>query len=356
MKRNLVLIGYMALTAGILLGVDAFVSYLLSSERLNLAYYRAYIQVPLYYVTLAVSLNLINGITGQFSLGHAGFVCVGAYLSAGFSYYYSEGWVQNFAPSVQPMAQGAFLFMAALIGGLSAAGAGLLVGIPCLRLRGDYLAIATLGFGEIIRIIFENTQAQGERFGFGGARGFNDVPMWAGNGFFWNALLAVACVAVCRNFLKSPHGLAFLAVREDEVAAEAMGINATRYKTLAFIIGAAFAGMAGAIFAHQEGVVAPRSFSVEISIMVVAMVVLGGQGSITGAIVAGAGLTALSEALRFMPKFEAVGREFSPSDLRMVVFALVLILAMIFRQQGLFGHREIGWKSFRFRRRKPEAA
>lgn len=348
MKRIAVLLFYGVLTVLILWGIDYLLQGMVSRGSLRGDIYRNFIAIPMLYITLAVSLNLINGITGQFSLGHAGFFAVGAYLSAGFTHHFASGWLNSVVDEVQPFAKVGFLVLAILIGAVCAALVGLVVGIPTLRLRGDYLAIATLGFGEIVRVMFENTPA------FGAQRGFTGIPQWVGFGFVWFGLVAVACIAVCRNMLKSAHGLAFLAVREDEVAAEAMGINTTRYKVIAFIIGAAFAGAAGALLSHYEGSIYPVNFKLDISIIVVAMVVLGGQGSITGAIIAGAGLKMLEEGLRLMPTFTLFSREFAPSDLRMLIFALVLILVMIFRQQGLFGHRELGWHTLRaiFRRQK----
>jgi branched-chain amino acid transport system permease protein len=336
------LLGYTALAIAICWGLDRLLQMAVQGQWfgwLNDYTYRAFILVPLMFITLAVSLNLINGITGQFSLGHAGFYAVGAYLSAGFTVYFSSGWLQGVPTAFQGVAQGALIVLATLTGGLAAGLMGLLVGIPTLRLRGDYLAIATLGFGEIVRVLFENLEP------FGAQRGFTGIPTWVGFGFFWYALLAVGCIAVCRNLLQSTHGLAFLSVREDEVAAEAMGVNTTYYKVAAFAIGAMFAGAAGALLAHREGSIYPVDFKMDLSIIVVTMVVLGGQGSITGSIVAGAGLKMLEEVLRLLPPVHLLGRELQPSDFRMLLFALVLILTMIFRPQGIFGHREIGWAS-----------
>lgn len=333
------LLVFVLVTIVLLWGLDRLLFGLTSNGTLGLYQYRVFILIPLLYITLAVSLNLINGITGQFSLGHAGFFAIGAYLSAGFSKFYAVPWLAGMPPSMQGIMHVIFLLIALLIGGIAAALAGLLIGAPTLRLKGDYLAIATLGFGEIIRIMFENANT------FGGPRGFTDLPQWTGFGFFWYALVAVGCIAVCRNLLQSAHGLAFLSVREDEVAAESMGINTTRYKVMAFILGAAFAGIAGSLLSHYEGSIYPNGFNLDVSIMIVAMVVLGGQGSITGAVLAGAGLKMLEEALRFLPEFSLFGRTFQPLDLRYLVFALVLILTMIFRQQGLLGHREFGWKT-----------
>src|SRR5213593_2253122 len=195
-------------------------------------------------VILAVSLNLINGFTGQFSIGHAGFMAIGAYGSAMLSLHAGIGWVAALtAAGVPPgVAEGAALFAALLAGGLLSALAGYLVGLPSLRLRGDYLAIVTLGFGEIIRVLILNIDA------IGGARGLFGVPVWAD--LFWVGLGAVAVVLVSRHVAYSTHGRALFAIRDDEVAAESLGVDTTRYKVLAFVIGSFFAGIAGGLFAH----------------------------------------------------------------------------------------------------------
>lgn len=266
-------------------------------------------------VILAVSLNLINGIAGQFSLGHAGFLAIGAYVSAACTMFI---WPQ--APG--PIA----LALALLAGGLAAAVAGLAVGIPALRLRGDYLAIATLGMGEIIRVIILNTET------VGGARGMFGIPLLAG--FFSVYACTLACVVVIWRLAYSTKGCAFFAIREDEVAAAAMGIDTTRYKTIAFIVGAFWAGLAGCLFAHVIGYIHTNSFTFLKSIEVVVMVVLGGMGSISGAIFAAAVLTVLPEVLRF-------GAEY-----RMIIYSILLIVLMITRPTGLLGSREITqWRS-----------
>src|SRR5262245_35021678 len=255
-------------------------------------------------VILAVSLNLINGITGQFSLGHAGFLAIGAYVSAACTMFV---WPQAPAPIA--------LALALLAGGFAAALAGLAVGIPALRLRGDYLAIATLGMGEIIRVVILNTEA------VGGARGMFGIPVLAG--FFSVYACTVTCVVVIWRLAYSTKGCAFFAIREDEIAAAAMGIDTTRYKTIAFIVGAFWAGLAGGLFAHVIGYIHTNSFTFLKSIEVVVMVVLGGMGSISGAIFAAAVLTVLPEVLRF-------GAEY-----RMIIYSVLLIVLMIARPTGL---------------------
>jgi branched-chain amino acid transport system permease protein len=284
-------------------------------------------------IMLAVSLNLINGFTGQFSLGHAGFMAIGGYTSAYFSIHAGPGLLalMGRTPAAAGPAGYVVLVCGILIGGAAAAAAGLLIGIPTLRLRGDYLAIATLGLGEIIRVVILNIEA------VGGARGLNNIPAYTN--FFWVYLMAAVTIVVVWNLVRSRHGRALLAVREDEVAAESLGIPTTRYKVLAFAVGAAFAGMAGSLFAHYLSYLNTNSFGFLKSIEVVIMVVLGGMGSIFGSVVAAIFLTILPEVLRPIREY------------RMVIYSLLLILLMILRPQGIFGSGEI---KLRLRRRRAQ--
>jgi branched-chain amino acid transport system permease protein len=272
-------------------------------------------------IVLAVSLNLVNGFTGQFSIGHAGFMAVGAYASAMFSLQLGAPLVASLTLLPPPVAQGIALLMALVAGGLLAAAAGWLVGLPSLRLRGDYLAIVTLGFGEIIRVLILNIDA------IGGARGLSKIPPYTT--FFWAFGAVVAVVVLSRRLAASTHGRALFAIRDDEVAAEALGVDTTRYKVIAFVLGAFFAGVAGGLFAHFLSYLNPSSFTFLKSIEVIAMVVLGGMGSITGSILAATVLTLLPEVLRPV------------KDYRMVIYSLMLIVLMITRPQGLLGTREL---------------
>src|SRR5271154_6096785 len=258
-------------------------------------------------IIMAVSLNLINGYTGQFSLGHAGFMAVGAYTSAVITNHFGE--LNIFA------ANGIFA-VALLAGGLTAALAGLLVGIPTLRLRGDYLAIVTLGFGEIIRVILQNMNA------VGAARGLSVVHGWTN--LFWTSGLAAVTVYVVAALVNSTYGRGFIAVRDDEVAAEAMGINTTKYKVTAFVIGAFFAGIAGGLYAHSKQFLTPSGFNFMESIAIVVMVILGGMGNTPGVILAAILLTTLPEILRPVAQY------------RMIIYSLLLIVLMLTRPQGLF--------------------
>src|SRR5436309_8818901 len=283
-------------------------------------------------IILAVSLNLINGFTGQFSIGHAGFMALGAYGSATFTLRVGVGWVAGLTAAGVPevVAQGTALMVALLLGGLLAALAGYLVGLPSLRLRGDYLAIVTLGFGEIIRVLILNVDA------VGGARGLPGIPVWAN--FFWVGSGVMSVILLARHLSLSTHGRALFAIRDDEVAAEALGVDTISYKVLAFVMGAFFAGVAGGLFAHFLSYLNPNSFTFIKSIEVIAMVVLGGMGSISGSVVAAVVLTLMPEVLRPV------------KDYRMVIYSLMLITLMITRPQGLMGSRELSLATFRRRR------
>ncbi|MET0291873.1 MAG: branched-chain amino acid ABC transporter permease [Steroidobacteraceae bacterium] len=262
-------------------------------------------------ITLAVSLNLINGYTGQFSLGHAGFMGVGAYSAAMLT---TAG-----GAALLPFVGGqtwALFPLALIVGGLAASVAGLVVGVPSLRLKGDYLAIVTLGFGEIIRVVLQNIDA------VGGSRGLIGIPGYAN--LFWAYGFAAVAIYVVWTMVHSTYGRGFLAVADDEIAAEAMGINTTRYKITAFLVGAFFAGIAGGVYAHFKQYIAPQGFGFDRSIEIVVMVILGGMGNTAGVILAAILLTVLSETLRQF------------GDFRMIIYSLAIIVLMIVRPQGLF--------------------
>lgn len=268
-------------------------------------------------VILAVSLNLINGYTGQFSLGHAGFMAVGAYTSAAITLFVGPHVLPSSGNGGAYQASVEILFFVALIvGGLTAAVAGWLVGMPSLRLKGDYLAIITLGFGEIIRVIFRNIES------LGGALGLNGIPPYTN--IFWVFGIAVICTYVVVSMVHSTYGRGFLAVRDDEVAAEAMGLNTTRYKIVAFVVGAFFAGMAGGLYGHYTLSIDPKGFDFTRSIEIVVMVILGGMGNTAGVIAAAVLLTLLPEWLRSLDQY------------RMVFYSLLLIILMLTRPEGLF--------------------
>jgi branched-chain amino acid transport system permease protein len=281
-------------------------------------------------ILLAVSLNLINGFTGQFSIGHAGFMAIGAYGAAWMAV--EQGLRLRSAFGFLPAAgQDAVVVLVALaFGGLLAALGGLVVGVPSLRLRGDYLAIVTLGFGEIIRVFILNIDV------IGGARGYSGIPNLAG--FGWVYFFAAATVLLVRNIVHSSFGRTLIAVREDEIAAEAMGVNTTRAKVLAFVISSALAGVGGGLFAFYNMYLHTNSFTFIKSIEFIIMIVIGGLGSTLGAVVGAILFIALTEGLRAFEQY------------RMIVFSVLLVLIMIFRPQGLFGARDF---AFTRRPRKP---
>lgn len=287
------------------------------------------------YMILATSLNLINGFTGQFSLGHAGFMAIGAYTAAGLTtlvFNSTEGFTQE------------LMFLVALLsGGITAAIAGLLIGIPSLRLKGDYLAIVTLGFGEIIRVILQNIQP------LGGSLGISGIPRYTT--FIWTFGILALLIFITENLMRSTYGRGFLAVRDDEIAAESVGVNTTRYKVIAFVIGAFFAGVAGGLYGHYNSLIRPLDFGFLKSVEIVVMVILGGMGSTWGVILAAGLLTYLPEALRDVKLFSIQFRDF-----RMPIYALALILLMIFRPQGLLGNFNAGKTLAKLRKKKPANA
>ncbi len=306
MKRVIIVAGVMS----VLLILDQFISLILNP------YITQIIGLIGINIVLVVSLNLITGFTGQFSLGHAGFMAVGAYVSASLTVFCGD-----FYPSfLNPL----FFLIFTLCGGSCAAFCGFLIGLPTLRLKGDYLAIVTLGFGEIIRVIILNIQT------IGGARGFSGIPERAS--FFWIYFWVFVVLLVLFRLIGSTKGKAFLCVRDDEIAAESIGIRPTRVKVTAFVIGSFFAGTGGALFAHFNTYLNPSSFTFLKSVEIVTMVVLGGLGSLSGSVLSALLLTALPELLRIA------------SDFRMVLYSLLLIVVMIKRPQGIMGMREINFK------------
>ena len=292
-------------------------------------------------IVAASSLNIVNGFGGQFSIGHAGFMMVGGYAAAWLTYYGSIELWGSAKIHGELLGGGDWLFLAAcLLAGVVAALAGLVVGLPSLRLRGDYLAIVTLGFGEIVRVLIQRTGdvvspddyrdlgLAGAASHLGGSLGFGGVPTYT-RIFYVYVFVAIVLIAAYR-LKESSKGRALLAVRENEIAAEAMGVHTSRVKVSAFVTAAFFAGIGGALFAHELGTTLnPRELGFQKSIDLVIMVVLGGMGSITGVVVAAVALTIMPELFR------------SFSDYRMPVYALALIVVMIARPQGLMGIREL---------------
>jgi branched-chain amino acid transport system permease protein len=295
----------------LLVAVAAAIGISLCSGLMNRFYLGIAIDVGIN-IILAVSLNLINGHTGQFSLGHAGFMAVGGYMAAKFTLVVGA----TLPPSMQPLV----LLAGLLIAGLAAAVAGLIVGVPSLRLRGDYLAIVSLGFGEIIRVIFSTSAT------FGAATGLTGIPHLTSFGWAWGVAAVTVYVITC--LVNSTYGRGFIAVHDDEVAASAMGINPVRYKVTAFVVGAFFAGVAGALYAHHKYVLGPDISKFDKSLEIVVMVILGGMGRTAGVILAAIILTVLPAVLRTsLTGF---------SELQPIINALLIIGLMLARPQGLF--------------------
>ena len=260
------------------------------------------------FIIAALGLNLILGFTGQFTMGHAAFMSIGAYGSAIMT--------KNFNMPFP---------IALIVGVILAAILAALIGYPILRLKGDYLAICTLGFGEIVKVIIQNVDY------VGGARGISSIPTKTS---FLIVFFGVAlCYAILKNLIHSSKGRAIMSVREDEIAAEAMGINSTKYKMISFIIGSSMAGLAGGLYAHFNTFIDPASFNFAKSIELITYVVLGGMGSLSGTVLGTTILIYLPEALR--------GLSSVFKDYRMLIYAFLLVLMMIFRPQGILGTREI---------------
>jgi branched-chain amino acid transport system permease protein len=300
-------------------------------------------------IMLAGSLNVVNGYAGQFSLGHAGFMLAGGYAAAWLTFYGSIHWFGTKEAIPGFLGNGQLLFLAGcVLGGVIASVFGVIVGLPTLRLRGDYLAIVTLGFGEIMRVLGQITDRQPKNVAavkerslwelsnnLGGAEGFSQIPGYTT--LFFVYLFAFVLLVLVYRLKYSSKGRALLAVRENEIAAEAVGVDTTRAKVSAFIFSAFFAGIGGALYAHQVGALDPRELSFQKSIDLVIIVVIGGMGSITGIVLGASILVILPE----------VFREFA--DYRMIAYALALIAVMITRPQGIMGVKEL-WETSLWRR------
>ncbi len=289
----------------IILAIFALFALLMQTGVIN-SYYESVLFTICINIILAVSLNLVIGICGQFSLGHAGFMAIGAY---------SAGVVSKMIPGYGGM------FLGILAGFAISAVAALIVSIPTLRLRGDYLAIATLGFGEIIRILIMNMKITN------GAAGLTGIPQLT----TWPLLYAatVISVIICTNFMRSAQGRACIAIREDEIAAEAMGINTTKYKVMAFVVGAILASLAGSLFANYFFVLNPNQFTFNKSIDILVMVVFGGMGSMSASVLAAILIGLLN---MYLQQF---------TDLRMIIYGAALVLMMIFKPSGILGTWEV---------------
>ena len=284
------------------------------------------------YAILGMSMNLINGFTGLFSLGHAGFMAVGAYTTALLTIPPAiKAQIFYLAPLIKPLDQMNLPFPVALfVGGLLAAVVGGLIAAPTLRLKGDYLAIATLGFAEIIRVVFTNTQTITN-----GALGLKGIP--ALTNLWWSFGAAAFTLVVLLSLINSSYGRALKAIREDEIAAESMGIHLAKHKTLSFVIGAFFAGIGGGLLGNLLGTIDPKMFSFTFTFNILFIIVLGGMGSFSGSIISAFIVTIANEYLRFLDESIKVG-------MRSVVFSALLMFVVLFYRHGLMGANEFSWE------------
>ncbi|QZY55042.1 branched-chain amino acid ABC transporter permease [Crassaminicella profunda] len=292
------------------------------------------------YIVLGLSMNLINGFTGLFTLGHAGFMAVGAYTSALLTMSPAMKEMNFFLKPIVPwLANVEWPFLPALImAGVMAGIVGFLIGAPILKLRDDYLAIATLGFGEILRVIFTNTQSLTN-----GALGLKSVPNYTN--VWWSFGTAIFTIIFMVFLIKGSYGRALKAIREDEIAAEAMGINLFKHKVMSFVMGAFFAGVGGALLGNLLGTIDPMMFRFILTFNILLIVVLGGIGSITGTVISAVVVTVAMEGLRVLDGDIDIGSfhiEGIPG-MRMVVFSVLLMLVILFYNQGLMGTNELTW-------------
>lgn len=318
----------------------AFIT-ILDLEFIGDNYVRRVLNLAAIYAIVSVSMNLVNGFTGLFSLGQAGFMAVGAYTVAILTVPLEKRAAIFYVVEQNPvLAQIQLPFVVALIlGGIFAALVGLLIGIPVLRLKSDYLAIATLGFSEIIRIIFTNAKSVTN-----GALGIKSIPemptMWV---FFGVMILSVIFIVFLIN---SSYGRAFKAIREDEIAAEAMGVNLFKHKVMSFAIGAFFAGIGGGLLASLLGTVDPKQFYFTMTYNFLLIIVLGGMGSISGTVIASFIVTVGLEILRFFDEpLTLFGLEIPlfRAGFRMVIFSALLMILVLFFRNGLLGQKELSW-------------
>ena len=296
------------------------------------------------YIVLALSLNILNGFTGLFSLGHSGFMAVGAYVCALLTMPPGLKEMNFFLVPIIPLLKGFTLpFIPALIvAGLASAFVGFLIGAPVLRLKDDYLAIATLGFSEIIRVLITNAQSITN-----GAQGLKGLPRFSTTYAVWIAAAIITLVMVL--LMRSSYGRAMKAVRDDELAAEAMGVNVFKVKVTSFTVSSFMAGIGGALLGHMITTIDPKMFTFLLTFNILLIVVLGGTGSISGSVIAAIGVTLLMEVLRFLdePMNLLIFQTQGLPGLRMVVFSLLLMIVVIFRQRGLMGNKEFSWDMLR---------
>ena len=323
------------------MGLAVFLVFLWWAEGNLDPYMRRILNLIAINVIWAVTFNLIYGYTGQFSLGHAGFIAIGAYATAllTLSLVQKE---QNFflTPIIWPLSVIEWPFLPSLIVAALLAGlAGVLIGIPSLQLRGDYMALVTLGFAEVIRVISMNLQSITN-----GSLGLKGIPGYTN--LLWSWGCAIFTIFVVRTLANSSYGRAFKAIREDEIAAETTGISIFYHKLMAFTIAALFAGLGGGLLANLISTVDPNLFTFILSYQVVTIVVLGGVGSITGNVLASAIYVSLFELLRPIDQPMIFGRLTIPGrpGMRMVMFSIIFLAVILFYRRGLMGSNEFSWK------------
>lgn len=328
------------------------------SDTSSHSYAIAIIERSAIYAVVAVAMNLLNGFTGLFSLGQAGFMALGAYVTAVLTIpvaarpnvYYMNGiapWLENVSLPMIP---------AMILGGLVAAAAAALIGIPVLRLKSDYLAIATLGFAEIIRALLAAPMMDTIT---NGSYGLNNIPGF--KNVFQPILIAAVCIALMVLLINSSFGRAFKAIREDDVAAEAMGINLFRHKELAFVISSFFTGMAGGMLAVFMRSIDTKTFQVSLTYNILLIVVLGGIGSVTGSIIGSFLINGGQEWLRFLDSPLSIGGVEIPlfrAGFRMVIYSVLLMVVVLFWRRGIMGTSEFTWEGlfglFKKKKKKPQ--
>ncbi len=323
--------------------VLALILFLFVSERFADGYQIQILNLIAVNTILAVSLNLIYGFTGMFSLGHAGFMAIGAYTCAILIMPPAQKEMLFLLEEAYPIIQNSHapFFVAVLLGGVMAAVAGVIIGFPVLRLGGDYLGIATLGFAEIIRIVATNIPRVTN-----GALGFKGIPDDAN--LWWNYGWLLFTLYFIIRVVNSNFGNTLKAIRDDETAAQSMGINVFRHKMVSFTMGAFFAGIGGALLASIVTTIDPKMFLFILTFNILMIVVAGGLGSITGSVIGGIGITALLEWLRFVENPMSFG-DFTINGvpgMRMLVFSLALVIIILFKQEGVMGMREFSWTWF----------
>jgi branched-chain amino acid transport system permease protein len=333
----------------------AFIGFLAYAESSFNPYILRILNLCAIFTIFAVTFNLIYGYTGQFSLGHAGFAAVGAYASALLTMTPAQKDANFFlSPIVPVLADVQWSFLPAmLVGGVLTAIVGFIISWPALRLRGDYLAIATLGFGEIIRVLFVNMQTVTN-----GSLGLKGIPEYTN--LYWSWGLAIVTIFISKRLVDSSYGRALKAIRDDEVAAEVLGVRLVFHKVLSFTLSSFFVGVAGALYANLISTIDPKVFLFFLTYQIVGITVMGGMASLTGSTIAACLFTIFLELLRPIESPFNIGplRVAGVPGMRMVVFSALLLLTILFFRRGIFGQREFSWDLI-FRRKssgRPQAA